>query len=1179
MSTFKSVVVFLLLCLAISTQAITLAENGVAKATIVHNGFLQPAKNLQSYLKQISGAELPMVISMTDDLRDKPVIVIEKVDQLLGASNDTKGKQAYRIKTDGDKLTLSAITDLGIQYAVWGLLEDHLGCRFYNFKAKGLSYGGPGHEVIPKKSTLTINKIDDFQQPAFAQRGFIFWMGSYPWIMQNRGVGYPANTVSGDLAAGHNFYELLPPQDKKDAKGNITEKGLFAEHPDFYPLNKAGQRETPWSMGVCGTNPDLPKFLAEALRSQIAKRKKQMGAKYDPALPISAAQGDGFTGCMCDNCRKLVHDEQSEAAPLILMLNRALEDLEKTDPDQQVITFAYFDSLDAPKTIKPHKNLWINVVSSARSQNSAGDQVGPITNNPANRDYAKALKEWPKIAPGRVTTWHWVPFQPEWPAIFYLSDIMKYWKECGIYGTNPQLCSDNWQWLYSWVYLKLAWNPELDADKLIRQFLDDNYGKAAAPYVWEYLTLARDAYADSGHVPSAVRWSGWTTTTRVKMFSPTILAKMTVAMDKALAAAEKEKDKRLLSNMIEARGSSLDAVTLNAAAYSGNPWGMVKYAADNKKWFVAGADPNVPGCLDRAKKAAFMNGGGEHGVLRTISWYVANNGGPVVELDGKSMSVAVCPDLKGQVTSAIDKKSGKELLAVQGGQAGYIDQFARISSQIWLPVDIAKNDLKHPNLADKDWSSVWSEFQNPNKDKLETDLTLSPSFYGFDTKNHLNRVVSTTDTGMQIDRKYNGSFAVSNRFSTRWMLALPNPKAAKVAVTGGGITKLLDLQYAVPGGIKGMKAGDRLPGLDAMDQKFDDVIAVSDAEPVNIPITANSTGDIVIQLDRGDGVAAVITTAANGWDAIELKPVVDKAYLQITLIATPAAKDATAINLPVQVLSSKTVPVVKQITTATVETTAVLVAPKIKITGATTAINELDGAELIWIPAGDFLRGSPKGKGAGDERPQRKIYLDGYWMYKYPVTVAQYKKYCDATVKTFSPTWGQGMYADPKGDEGAYAVQMSWYEADTYAKAIGAALPTEAQWEKAARGTDGREYPWGNKWDSTKCVSMEETLYKFSSGFKPVGSYPQGASPYGVMDMAGNVWEWVADWYSYEYYKSSPAKNPTGPATGSHKVLRGGCSLYDERLSRTAARFINPPHVRDWTPTGFRCVVNAPGPK
>ncbi|MGD0089537.1 MAG: DUF4838 domain-containing protein [Planctomycetota bacterium] len=1154
---------------------VAIAENLQAKAVIAALGHKDQATTLSDYLHKITGALIPVVNAAADVPAGQSAIVLEMVDKVPGASDRPSGRQAYRIKTESQRLTLTAASDLGLTYAVLGLLEDHLGCRFYTYHAKGLSYAGPGYEIVPSKPILKLDKLDDLQEPAFAQRGFIYWVGSYPWVVQNRGAGYPAGKVSGDLSSSHSFYDYLPPQGAKDAHGE--RKGLFAEHPEFYPLNHAGKRQPDWSMGLCGTNPELPKFLAEALAEHIELLKSRPGAKYDPSLPIPAAQGDGFSGCQCEACRKLVQDEQSESAPLILLLNRALDILAKTHPDQQVITFAYFETLDAPKTLKPHKNLWINVVSSAKSQNMAGDQVGPIVGNPANRDYAKALRDWPKIAPGRVTTWHWVPYDAEWPAIFYLGGIMKYWQECGIYGTNPQLCGNNWKWLYAWVYLKLAWNPNQDADKLIRQFLEDNYGTGAAPHIWEYLKLAQQAYADSGHVPSAVRWSGWTATTRVKMFAPSILAKMTAAMDQAQAAAEKEGDKALLANFIAARGTSLDAITLCAAANSGKPWGPVRNPHDGKNWFVAGADPLSPACLERTKKATFMDGGDEHGVLRTTSWFVANNGGPLVELDGQALAAAVCPDLKGQITSATDKQSRKELLAVQGAESGYRDLFERISSQIWLPVDVAEKDLPK-RLADKDWSTVWSEYRNPAPDRLETDVTLSPPFYGWDANNHLRRTVAVTDSGLRIERKYvqaqNGGLPSPARFSTRWMLALPDPALAKVAVKGGGAAKAFDLRYAVPGGIRGVKAGERLPGWDAMDQRFDEVVAVSDAEVVKLPLAANAPGDVTVQLDRGDGVAAALTTPATGWEAIELKPVVEKNYLQVTLLGVPVTMDKAAktLDLPVQTLSAKPLPAAKPAPAAQAAT-AQPVAAKIKDLGNGRALNELDGAELVWIPAGEFLRGSPEGKGAGDERPQKKIYLDGYWIYKYPVTLQQYRKFCQAAGKEFQAPWGQTMHADPKGDDGKYPALPNWYEAADYAKWAGAGLPTEAQWEKAARGPDGREYPWGNDWDPEKCVSMERTLYRFSPGMLPVGSSPQGASPYGVEDLAGNCWEWVADWYDYEYYRTAPEKNPAGPEKGSHKVLRGGDSLWDERFARCAARMVMPPHVRDWVKTGFRCVI------
>jgi len=239
--------------------------------------------------------------------------------------------------------------------------------------------------------------------------------------------------------------------------------------------------------------------------------------------------------------------------------------------------------------------------------------------------------------------------------------------------------------------------------------------------------------------------------------------------------------------------------------------------------------------------------------------------------------------------------------------------------------------------------------------------------------------------------------------------------------------------------------------------------------------------------------------------------------------------------------------------------------------GAIARINPKDGAEMVYVDAGEFLMGSSDDdKGvSSDQKPQHKVYLDGYWMYRTEVTVAQYRNFCQVT--------GRQMPPEPwwKWQEDHPIVNVNWDDAVAYAKWAGAALPTEAQWEKAARGTDGRQYPWGNDWDGAKCVNSVGG--SSPGGTKPVGSCPEGASPYGALDMAGNVWDWCADWYDARYYQSSPAPNPAGPATGHSRVLRGVSWGFNSPGSfRSATRGSGDPSSRSGD-YGFRCVLCSPG--
>ena len=220
-----------------------------------------------------------------------------------------------------------------------------------------------------------------------------------------------------------------------------------------------------------------------------------------------------------------------------------------------------------------------------------------------------------------------------------------------------------------------------------------------------------------------------------------------------------------------------------------------------------------------------------------------------------------------------------------------------------------------------------------------------------------------------------------------------------------------------------------------------------------------------------------------------------------------------------------------------------------------------DGGKMVWVPPGEFMMGSNDGE--DDEKPVHRVRITrGFWLGKCTVTNAQYRRFCGATGRSFPSDSNQG--------EEHPVVCVSWDDAVAYSQHYALRLPTEAEWEYAARGPEGRVYPWGNEWDAKRCCNWENR----GPGGRtfPVGSFPQGASWCGALDMAGNVWQWCKDWYDAKYYAGSPAKDPPGPTSGPERVLRGGSWYFVPNLCRSAVRYGDVPACRDYD-CGFRPVV------
>ncbi len=257
--------------------------------------------------------------------------------------------------------------------------------------------------------------------------------------------------------------------------------------------------------------------------------------------------------------------------------------------------------------------------------------------------------------------------------------------------------------------------------------------------------------------------------------------------------------------------------------------------------------------------------------------------------------------------------------------------------------------------------------------------------------------------------------------------------------------------------------------------------------------------------------------------------------------------------------------------------------------------------EMVYVPAGAFKMGDNFGDGESRERPVHTVTLDAFYIGKFEVTNADWRKFRDdpayddvklwptgrVVPKDQSPYWTQAPNhgGGTPGSDNYPVLGVNWDAATAYCNWLSMKtgkkyrLPTEAEWEKAARGTDQRRFPWGNN------IDPSYASFTRSAGFETaqvVGYYDgskrgdfqthNGASPYGAMDMAGNVMEWCQDWYSRNYYEVSPKKNPKGPEKGAYRVLRGGAFFFEPQDARSYARSGGWPSLQAWRMVGFRPV-------
>jgi hypothetical protein len=463
---------------AASGDELVLAENGRSAYRIVVAEDASPATKyaaaeLQSFLEQIAGAKLP-IVSDREPAAEREIVLGDSARlQALKLDIDFKplGAEGYVLRTVGNRLVIAGGKQRGNLYGVYGLLEEHLGCRWF----------APGVSRIPKQPRLVLGKLDERQVPALEYReAFTLDCFDGDWCARNR-----VNSSSARLEARHggkvkfadgffvHTFERLVPPDK-----------YFDAHPEYFSLVK-GKRLKQHSQ-LCCTNEAVIKLCTEGIRAA-------MRAQPD-AFVFSVSQNDWDNHCECDRCQAVAKAEDSQMAPVLQLVNRVAEAVEKEFPDKAVETLAYQWTRRAPKSLRPRPNVIVRLCSIECCFSHALDKC----DSPANKRFCEDAAAWAKVG-NRLWVWdyvtdfrnYWLPFPNQrvrdQNIRFFIRHNVKGIFEQDTYDTPHSEMVE----LGGYLTAKFLWNASYDRDTATGEFLEGYYGKAAGP-IRTYLDLLHD---------------------------------------------------------------------------------------------------------------------------------------------------------------------------------------------------------------------------------------------------------------------------------------------------------------------------------------------------------------------------------------------------------------------------------------------------------------------------------------------------------------------------------------------------------------------------------------------------------------------------------------------------------------------------------------------------------------